>query len=183
MIAIDDLELKLYETIRSIVLLATGVNECILADQNAPAPSGAYATIRISDDIKRMNRTFTTLKEVDSTDSTTQLEHTIHKDLMAKVTVNFYRGQALAMARRLVDCTYSPDIQALLYTKEMGIMKFGSVVNTTALQSNQTEQRATIDLDVAYTDTYTTLVNKIDSVDFIVENSKGEKLTEINVSA
>ncbi len=39
--------LELFKLLRPIILTVTGVPECIMADPNAQAPTGPYASVRV----------------------------------------------------------------------------------------------------------------------------------------
>ena len=173
---IDSVEKSLFEALREVVMRATGVSECILADQNAAAPQGDYATIRISDNMSENIRPQESYSE--SADSNSDLlEFSLKTSLISSVHINFYRDGALSKAAMLVGCTRIPSISNIITRAKLGIMRFGSVINTTALQSDRTEERATIKIEVAYERLYTEEIAPIKSVGFTVTDDRGNTIT------
>ena len=173
---INDIEVHLFKVLRSVVLKATGVNECILADQNAPAPKGDYATIRINDRAEETVRPQESYNTIDPKDSHSLLNFSLRTSLIADVHVNFYRSGAFSKASKLIGCTRIPSIADIITRAELGIMRIGEAINTTALQSDRTEERATITLKIAFERLYTEEVAPIKSVKFEITDSKNRKL-------
>ena len=174
---IDDIEVKLFKVLRTVVMRATGVKECILADQNAPAPKGDYATIRINDRAKEIVRPQSDYSVINPRDANSMLRFEMKTSLLADVHVNFYRDGAFSKASKLMGCTRIPSIADIITRSELGIMRIGSAINTTALQSDRTEERATIQLDVAFERIYTEEIAPINSVAISVETEDGKNLS------
>lgn len=175
---IDDIELHLYKVLRNVVLKATGVSSCILADQNAPAPKGDYATIRINDRASETIRPQSDYSVDDPTKSDSLLNFSLKSSLIADVHINFYRDGAFSKASKLIGCTRIPSIADMITRAELGIMRIGSAINTTALQSDRTEERATIQLEVAFERVYTEQIAPIKSVKVSVTDEEGVLIGE-----
>ena len=112
-------ELIIYKTLRTIILNVTGVSECILAEQNAPAPQSDYASIFINKSVENHNRPYLdyTFNNQDLT-----LSNAVIKDLVMTVQVDFYREHANQKARLLKDCQYMPSVSNLLNSSKIGII-------------------------------------------------------------
>lgn len=141
---------ELFDKLRPIVMAATGVPECILADDNGPAPTGEYASIEPVASIGERGQAI--IRQTAGGTSGTASTR-VESQLIAECSVNFYRGDARTRAVRLKQANKRPAISAALRAAKLGWNRTGPVNNLTALQSNQREQRAQISIFIMYVDT------------------------------
>lgn len=172
---------EFFAKLRPIVMLATGVPECILADQAGPgsmnAPKGAYATITPRQSVTRRGQANIIGRNVPGE----QVEVDVRAQIMCSCSVNFYRGEALMYAERLIEANKRPDISAMLFKAKIGWNSTDAVNNLTSLQSANFEQRAQITLRLMYETSSLPVVNNILSATVALENEKAEALQTFTV--
>lgn len=157
---------QLFQVFREIILTVTGVPEVILADQNAPSPNGEYAVVEPKMSVgERGQANVITTNGLDR-----DVNIDVRSQLSAQVTVNFYRGDSRTRAEKLKQCNKRPDIQALLFTNKVGWAATTAVRNLTALQSDDRESRAQIEITAWFEDSDVVNVNCIEKVPLTVED-------------
>lgn len=171
---------NLFDIVRQIIMTVTGVPECILADPNAPSPSGEYASVEPMLSLGQRGQANTYRENTSPVTSPIGDVNNVSVDtraqVMARCSVNFYRGDARYRASRLMQCNKRPDISALLFKNKLGWNGVEPVNDLTALQSNQYEQRSQITLKLMYELLDPVEINAIYSAQIIVENEKGEEI-------
>lgn len=173
---------ELFAILRPIVMLATGVPECILADQagpeSMPAPNGPYATITPRQSVSERGQANITTRDVPGD----LVEVDVRAQIMCAASVNFYRGQALMFAELLKQANKRPDISVMLFKAKVGWNGADSVNNLTSLQSANFEQRAQITLRLMYETSSLPVVNNILSASVALENERAEVIEAFTVS-
>jgi hypothetical protein len=173
---------ELFAKLRPIVMLATGVPECILADQagpgSMPAPNGAYATITPRQSVSERGQANIVTRDVPGD----QVEVDVRAQIMCACSVNFYRGQALMFAERLKQANKRPDVSVMLFKAKIGWNGADAVNNLTSLQSANFEQRAQITIRLMYETSSLPVVNNILSASVALENERAEVLETFAVS-
>lgn len=174
---------ELFEKLRPIVMLATGVPECILADQIGPgtmgAPQGAYATITPRQYVGERGQANITSRDIPSD----LVEFDVRAQIMCSASINFYRGEALMYAERLKQANKRPDISIMLFKAKIGWNSTDGVNNLTSLQSANFEQRAQITIRLMYEAISISEINNILSVEVSLENEKAQVLETFTVEA
>lgn len=172
---------ELFAKLRPIVMLATGVPECILADQpgpaQVPAPLGPYASITPRQSVSERGQANIITKDVPG--NLVQVD--VRAQIMCSVSVNFFRGEALQYAERLKQANKRPDISVMLFKAGIGWNGTDAVNNLTSLQSANWEQRAQITLRLMYETSSLPEVNNILSATVIMQNEKAQTLQEFTV--
>ena len=137
---------ELFAKLRPIVMLATGVPECILADQagpgSMPAPKGAYATITPRQSVSERGQANIIARNIPGE----QVEVDVRAQIMCSCSVNFYRGQALMYAERLKQANKRPDISMMLFKSGIGWNSTDAINNLTGLYQAAMEERAQLTL-------------------------------------
>ena len=173
--------LELFDIMRQIVMTVTGVPEVILANPNAPAPNGEYASIKPKQSISQRGQVNIYRKT-----SVTPLsqDEEVRAQVIAECSINFYRGDsARDRAERLLQCNKRSDISALLFRNGLGWNREGPVNDLDALQSNNWEQRAQISIFVMYETRDPIVINSIESVEYEVQNEKAEVILDGTVGS
>lgn len=172
---------ELFAKLRPIVMLATGVPECILADQvgpgSMPAPKGAYATITPRQSISERGQANIVSRDI----AGDQVEVDVRAQIMCSASINFYRGEALMYAERLKQANKRPDISMMLFKSKVGWNSADAVNNLTSLQSANFEQRAQITLRLMYETSSLPAINNILSATVALENEKAQVLQTFTV--
>lgn len=175
---------EFFKKIRPIILLATGVPECLLADQpgtgSMPAPHGPYATVTPRQSVGERGQANINMRNLPGN----LVEYDVRAQIMCSCSVNFYRGEALMFAERLKQANKRPDVSALLYKAGIGWNMADAVNNLTSLQSANFEQRAQITLRLMYEASSVVEVNNILHVSLVAENEDGQVIqsAEIDVN-
>ena len=172
---------ELFAKLRPIVMLATGVPECLLADQigpgSMPAPQGAYATITPRQSVSERGQANIISRNVPGE----QVEVDVRAQIMCSASVNFYRGEALMYAERLKQANKRPDISMMLFRAKIGWNSTDAVNNLTSLQSANFEQRAQITIRLMYETSSLPAINNILSASVAFENEKAQVIQTFTV--
>ena len=163
--------LEVFNIMRQIVLTVTGVPQVILANPNAPAPSGEYASIKPKQSITQRGQANIYRK----TSATPQSQdEEVRAQIIAECSVNFYRGvSARDRAERLLQCNKRSDISTLLFQNGLGWNRAGPVNDLDALQSHNWEQRAQISVFVMYETRDEITINSIESAEWEIQDEDG----------
>ena len=172
---------ELFKKLRPIVMLATGVPECLLADQagtgSMPAPQGAYATITPRQSVSERGQA-----NIVSRNRPGELvEVDVRAQIMCSASVNFYRGEALMYAERLKQANKRPDVSMMLFKAKIGWNSTDAVNNLTSLQSANFEQRAQITIRLMYETSSLPAINNILSATVALENEKAQVIQTFTV--
>ncbi|QHJ84265.1 MAG: hypothetical protein [Caudoviricetes sp.] len=169
---------ELYLVLRQIALKATGVSMVILADTNQDAPTTDYCAIRPRAAVSERGQANIT----ESYDATAQtITTTVRQQLIVSSDFDFYRGTAPQTAAKMKQANKLPSVSSMLSAAGIGWADTSSVMNLTAIQSNNMEQRAQITVRLFMEEVLTDTVNTIEKVSVSVQNEKGVVLQEIDV--
>lgn len=172
---------ELFKKLRPIVMLATGVPECLLADQTGPgsmpSPKGAYATITPRQYVGERGQANVTSRDIPDN----KVEFDVRAQIMCSASINFYRGEALMYAERLKQANKRPDISMMLFKSKIGWNSADGVNNLTSLQSANFEQRAQITIRLMYEAISISEINNILSASVAFENEKAEVIQTFSV--
>ena len=168
---------EIFLILRPHILRVTGVPECILADPNAQAPIGEYASVRPRQGISERGQA----NIYNSNLLGDQVRTEVRSQIIAQCEVNFYRGEALRRAELLKECHKLPSVTWDLFKNKIGWGGTEPVNNLTALQASNFEQRAQIIIKLWYETSNIDDVNNILSASAIVEDEKARTLQTIDV--
>ena len=168
---------KIFSAIRPIILRTTGVPECVLANSNKIAVRGEYATVLIAQDTQHGWGTIERKLSDDGRDITITNKYTVTYDL----TVNFFRGNAIERASKLMRIQYLPLVSDELLSKGFSIINCSNVMNLTALQSQSFEERSSITLTLATKENVSETVGRILSCGCTVKDEKDKILSTITI--
>lgn len=172
---------QLFDLMRPIIMTVTGVPECIQADPNAPAPIGPYASVRTKQSINQRGQANNYQRLVPN-GPWTDIEKDARAQVVAQCSINFYRGDALDYAERLHQANRRPDVQRDLFLGGVGWRNTSAVNNLTALQSENFEQRAHIDIYLMYEVSDPVVINEIASVQVLVRDDEDNLLADVTVN-
>lgn len=172
---------EFFANLRPIVMLATGVPECILADQagpgSMPAPKGAYATITPRQYVGERGQANVKSRDIPGD----KVEFDVRAQIMCSASINFYRGEAIMFAERLKQANKRPDISIMLFKAKIGWNSADAVNNLTSLQSANFEQRAQITIRLMYEAISISEINNILSVEVALQDDKARVLETFTV--
>lgn len=167
-------ELELFKVLRKIVIDVTGVPECIMAEQSAPAPEGAYAMIESKQSISQRGQANIIRKNVEPPEANL-VEVDVRAQLIAEMVVKFFREDTAQefspfdLCERLKQCNKRPDISAHLFTNKVGWQSSGPVIDLTGIQSINVEARCQMSIFLMYENTDPVEINNILKVPYDVE--------------
>jgi hypothetical protein len=171
---------QLFDVLRPLILTVTGVPECILANPNAPSPSGAYCSVRAHQGITQRGQANNYKRNIPN-GPYIDVEKDARAQIIAKCAIEFFRGDAMNFAQKLLQMNRRPDVQAALFKANIGWQGTGPINNITALQSDNFESRAYIDVHLMYETSDPVVINQIASAQVIVEDEKSNELANITV--
>ncbi len=173
-------DLDLYKLLRPAVMTASGVPMVIQAVQNAPAPEGSYASIHVRTDIGERGMAF---KDRRLLPDNITFEHTVRSQQEVTCTVEFYRAGAKEYAANMLQLDKREDIYWTLFKTGINIMATGPVLDLTALQSDNYEERARVDIYLRMQVARIYNINRIMEVTGTVQNEDGSDLQTVTVKA
>lgn len=165
---------QIFDVMREIIILVTGVPECILDNQNAPSPSGEYCAVQPKQSVTQRGQANI---EYASAPGSIDMTQTIKSQMVAVCSINFYRGAALDYATLLAQANKRSDVSQILYRAGLGWLEVVSINNLTALQSEQWEPRAQISIRLGYEIEQTVTINTIERIPYSAENDDGDVLS------
>ena len=131
---------------------------CIVADQNAPAPNGTYVAIRVFENYKTLSASIPINKNLPNdllqTDYIQQVEFTLN--------IESFRTGAFEVCSHLSRIVDIDSFNFKLHTLNLGWGGTSEVLNLTALQSTEMEERATIKIKLYGNHTITETSTTID---------------------
>lgn len=134
--------IDLYRHLSRIVKLATGIPTVTLADDNAPAPTGSYASIEPYSGIDERGQA--NQSSVSNAINSDNVDVTISRQLVVRASINFYRDDAKLYAAKFKQANKRPDVAQLLRVAGIGWSDTSAVNDLDALQSGKVEQRSQI---------------------------------------
>lgn len=171
--------LEIFKILRPILMTVTGVPECIMADPNAQAPAGPYASVRVRQAIRERGQANVRITDVPVT---RQVRYDVRAQIICDISVDFYRGAAMEYAEKLKECHKRPDVPWILMRAGLGWGGTDAVNNLTALQSGNFEQRAQITVRLCYEAVDIIDVNNIERVAAVVEDEKARTIQSVDVN-
>lgn len=172
--------IELYRLLHPAVMTASGVPEIIPAGDNHDAPIGPYASIHIRTDIRERGMAFKDRRLLPDNET---FEHTVRSQQEVTCAVEFYRDGAKEYAANMLQMDKRDDIVWTLYKAGLNIMRTGPVLDLTALQSNQYEERARVDIYLRMQVARAYQINRIMEVTGVVSNEDGDELQSATVKA
>lgn len=170
-------KLELFHIFRPILMRVTGVPEIILADPNAPAPSGSYGALRIDDHSRQFGQAIQRQVVTDKQTIITEID----RQLVRSMTINFYRSGAIEYAHKLAEFQKLPSVIDELKRHRAGVDYVGPVQNLTTLFAGKQEERTSVTIDVWHNSVIADEVNTIEKANLIVEDEKARKLAEFDI--
>ncbi len=172
--------IELYKLLHTAVAKASCVPVIIPAADNHKAPKGSYASIHTSTGIRERGMAF---KDVRLLPDQETFEHTVRSQQEVTCTVEFYRDGAKEYAANLLQLDKRDDIVWPLYKAGINIMSTGPVLDLTALQSNNYEERARVEIYLRMQVSSKYNINRIMEVSGTAQSEDGGELQTVTVRA
>lgn len=157
----------LFDKMRPIIMKAAGVPECLFGYQNSPAVKGSYCTVAVSNIRNRGQANQKTIV------GDRVIDYDVRSQLIATITVNFYRNGAMDYAQNLKDAFKMQTIHMMMLRENIGFTGTSTITNITELFSGNQEERAHIELYVYYQNVMKDQVNTIERGDIVIKNEDG----------
>ena len=170
---------ELYLIMQPIVKTVTGLVNVILADPNAESPLGEYCSIRPKHSIAQRGQA-NIIKTTGVAPATANWD--VRPQIICEMLLEFFRGEALSYAELMLQANKRIDIGEALFKatpQPIGWQRAGNVINLTALQSDNWEQRAQLSIFVMYELISTgndINVESIERVPFEILNAEGDEI-------
>lgn len=170
---------EIYDILNPMIKLITGIPTTIFIDNqshdNARAPRGEYASVN-------PKLTMNTLGQASARNKISltpgKIDQTVGVNIEARCSINFFRGAALEYAEKLSYGNKLNYVSEHMFKNNVRWRRVGPVNNLTALQERSLEQRAQIDIFIAYEITNLEEINFIEIIPIEVENEDGDILHE-----
>lgn len=173
-------DLQIFNTMRQVVELTTGLGYVIKADQNKPAPKGSYCSISLARAARQQGQAIIRHSTISSSQHDS-LNEDVRAQGVLDVSLNFYRKDAHKHARSVMQANKLSDIQALLFANGIG-WKGGSFINDlSALQSGNIEERAQITISIMFEEAIDIEVNSIYGVGVTVSDESDNVLASSDI--
>ncbi|WRQ13129.1 tail completion protein [Vibrio phage vB_VpM-pA2SJ1] len=182
---------ELGEKCVSLVRLITGLDEqnVLIADQGISPeymPKGLYATVKIVSDQNigasgKGQQADDEEINVPGVDNAVDIVDITKRQVLLRVSINFYRQGARAYASSLQDASRRYIVSKFLWENKLGWQRTGAVNDLTDLQNAGYEERAQIDVYLYAEDIIRDIIPAIYHTSIIVEDEKGNKLNEVDV--
>lgn len=175
MLNYDDIYKSLVTVIESITSAT-----CIIANQNAPRPTGEYSTIKI---ISQSRVGWESITMVDQAGPDVDLIETIEGQQNLLLSLNFFRGQAQQVANNLKLLIQTSGYHELLTVAGLGVGLISPVRDIPDVLSKSWEERAQLDINFNAVDSGIVITRSIltATITGTVENRGIEFPVEINV--
>ena len=178
--------LELFNILRPIVTLVTGLDNVILTQQTSddgagiPSPSGEYITIEPKQSVTQRGQA-----NIIKTNSTSgeAVDYDVRAQVTVEASINVFRGvDAISRIETLLQCNKRPDVRAMLQSGNVGWQRTSAPNNLTGLQSGNPEQRAQLYIYLYYETSSLAAVDAIESASVEVQNSEAEVLGGVTIS-
>jgi len=169
----------LYRLLRPAVMTVSGVPMVIMAAQNAPAPTGSYASIHVRTDIGERGMAAQSKRLLDDNET---FEHTNTSHQEVTCVVEFYRAGAKEYAANLLQMDKRQDVTWTLFKAGINIMRTGRALDLTALQSDQFEERAHVDIYLRMDVSQKYDINRILEASVTAQNESGDDLQSVTTT-
>lgn len=173
---------EIYDVFHQIITTITGLagDHVIPADDNQPAPDGAYASIKVGQTRGQRGHANQVLKNTALVTSpigqVRDVEHDIRPQVTNDISLNFYRAGAGENAGLMYQANKRPDISQILFQAGIGWRNASAINDLSFLQSQEMEERAQLTITVWYEQTQKVTTNAIYSATVSVENEDGDIL-------
>lgn len=169
---------EIYKALAPVVKTVSGVPMVIKAGQNAKSPKGSYASIQVASSTSERGMAFKTSELLE--DGIT-FEDTIRSQQEVTCAVEFYRDGAKDYAANLLQIDKRDDVVWDLFRLGLNIMSTGPIHDLTALQANNYEERARVEIYLRREVTRKYNINRIMEASFTTQNEGGKPLQSVSV--
>lgn len=169
---------EIFQVLRPHIERVSGREQVILANQNKNSPIGEYASVQIRTDVGERGQANIIKRNVPGN----LVQDEVRSQQVVTCVTEFYRGDAQEDAAKLLQMGRRQDVVWDLFKHKMSIRNIGRVMDLTALQSSNFEQRARVEIYLWMEGVGTYEVNNILAVEVQVQNEQGDILQEIDVT-
>lgn len=163
---------ELFQILRPQVIAVTGCQQVILAAQNKNAPKGSYGSIQVRYRDSERGQANIYWKNVDAG----RVEQEVKAQRVMTCVVEFFRDNAKLYAERMQQMDKREDVVWALFKDKISIRSVANVMDLTALQSSNYEERARVEFDLYMEGSSKAVFNNILGVNYSVQNEKGQQV-------
>ena len=171
MLEVYDIEVLIADA----VTMATGIPS-IIANQDAPRPSGTYATVFISPEEK------TGYDKTEYANSTLELDETVSGLRRVTASINFFRDGARGGASLLKSKLQSNKLIEFFKTNNLGFAGISLIRDLSEVNKEFWEERAQLDLIFHALSISTEEVLAIKEADINGQTETGENIYNVNIN-
>lgn len=164
---------ELFALFRPHIMRVTGVPEFILYAQNQNAPKGEYGSLQVRSAIDERGQAIIHKKYIESEE---KFEMDVRPQMALTCVAEFFRGNAKLYAQRLLQMGKREDVIWPLFKEGISIRNVGNVMDLTALQASNFEQRARVEIHLWLEGSSKYEINAITGVQTEYQNESGDIL-------
>lgn len=169
---------EVYDIIKPVIQDATGLRMIIPARSNVPSPTGSYGVIDVLTNTSERGQANILTKYIKSD---RQVERTILPQVQISVVVEFYRDKAHHYARQLLQLGKRDSARWELFKNGLSVRGTGGIIDLTALQSNNYEQRARITIELWGNYKFIERINTVERLYISTENEAGQHMQTAHI--
>lgn len=169
---------QLFQILRPHVIAVSGCSEVILAAQNKNAPKGSYGSIQVRYRETEYGQGIINYRDVPDD----KVEIDVRPQLEITCVVEFFRAGAKKFAENLKQMNRREDVAWGLFANKMSIRNMENVMDLTALQSSNYEERSRIEFVLLMEGSSKIVVNNIKQVWVSAQNEDGDELGRAKVT-
>lgn len=175
MLDIEAIRIALIQLVVNTTNLAA--DEVIIANQNAPKPSGSYASVFVTPSLKVGLDRVTYANEIGG-----DLDETLDGHREVKVSFNFFKTGAFDNASTFLIKLQATSIIDYFKANGLGFVSVSEIRDLSEVHKNLWEERAQFDLTLYALSNFTETVSAIASAEVIGVAESGNKSTNININ-
>jgi hypothetical protein len=134
---------ELFDFIKFIIQMHDPSIVCVQSDQNAPAPSGLYASIRVFHNMQHLGS-----PRIIRTNTEDEITTEYNRQMKYTLSIDFFRKGALEACEFMLGAHRLESVAAFMLANNIGYGGSSSVRNLSALQSTEIEERANIEIEL-----------------------------------
>lgn len=162
---------EIFALLRPHIMRVTGVPELILYAQNQNAPKDPYGSLQVRSAIDERGQAITHKTYIKAEE---RFEIDVRPQMALTCVAEFFRGDAKLYAQRLLQMGKREDVIWPLFREGISIRNVGAVMDLTALQASNFEQRARVEIHLWLEGSSKYEINAITGVQTEYQNEAGD---------
>ena len=164
---------ELNRLVRDSISSIVPVNEVIVANPNAPRPSGSFATVFTAEMTQKG------IRDIEFSTNLNDLDEKVVRMFEARMSINFFRDNARLNAALFASGLAANDIVSAYNAEGVGVVRFSGIRDLTQVFNMTHEERAQLDLFLHFELTAPTkLVTGVDTIQITGDIDNSDSVLE-----